>query len=326
MQPNLSSVEITFVTYGQSDESQLKLCESDFGGTLTKKGKEQASKLASILKYSDYRVVICSTNPKAIETAQIVFPGKKIPTLSLANGISHGCLTLKPRTLFYESLLASTAPVREFKVKGADSLEMLRRRIMDLFTRLASYLLWHKEDGVLATQKSGNKALVFTSEDFVCEMIEYIKERNQVIQELTQSRMRQTQESELTEEDKLEKSKFVMELSPEELKEYNSNGRLPREKGQKTQKTKVLSVAQDKSSSPMKISQGSFFNDERILKVKAEKRAVPRQFLNQNACSLTKIFVYCPKLDECRAMARKDLNDDYLSYTIKEERSTDHLK
>lgn len=325
MQRKLSSLDLVFVTCGQSSEDAQKVLDNHFGGTLSKLGKHQAAQLAGVLKYADFGTVICSPCTKALETGSILFPQKKLMSLSLVGPFKFGCLATKPRSAMFESLLASDVPEREFKVKGADNLEILRSRVKEFFKRLACALLWGKEDNLLNSSRKGNKILVITHEIFVLEMLEYIKDREEKIRQIKEGRQTHPTETDENSNDNIEEKNSVMiDVSPRDLQQYTQLGRLPFEPASMIKKTKVLSVEGD--FSPKRAAQkDSLFNDQ-SFRAKVIQRSVPAQYLSKNACTVTKIRVTCPRQDFCCQMARDDLSDDYLDYVIDLERDTSHLR
>ena len=328
MQQLLETLEVTFVTCGQTQAESSGLCEDEFSGCLTKTGRQQAQRLAAALNFKDYRVVICSPSSKAVETCGIIFPDKKPVSLSLAGPFKYGCLAHHPIDSFYSSLLNSSAPEREFKVKGSENLELLRRRIKEFFTRLACAMLWDKQDGLLGSQKSGNKVLVITHEIWIAELVHYIRERNERLAEIIAGKPTDnTDKSEPTEDEFGHKKVKQVDASPEVLETYNKYGVLPYEDPSPLKKIKVLEakrIEEKQRSKELSLSRSR--SPGRRLRLTIAEREVPPQYQHQGHCSMTVIAVTCGKLADCRSKPRSELSDDFLQYALVMEQTTDYSR
>lgn len=326
MQAQTDRLEVTFITCGQTQHEATRLCEDDFSGGLSKLGKEQVSQLAPFVNFKDYKLVICSPSTKAVESCSILFPGKKPMTVALVGPFKFGCLGHHPKEDFYNSLLNSTAPEREFKVKGSENLELVRKRVKEFFTRLACALMWEKQDALLTTSKPGGKILVITHEIFVAELVTYIKERNAKISEIAEGRQTEfTEKSENSDEYILHKKVQQLEATPDVLESYTRYGSLPFEESSPFKKIKVLEAKRvDSNDKQGDRTIGRSKSQDKLLKLTLAEREVPKEYLVNGKCTMTIIAVTCKQLHICKNKPRNELNDDFLQYEILKERSTDY--
>lgn len=324
MHRDKSTLEVVFVTCGQSVEDQQKVLDSHYSGSLSKTGKQQAAKLSKHLDYASFSAVICSPSAQAIETGSILFPNKKLASLSSVGPFKYGCLATKSRSQMFVSLLASDVPEREFKVKGADNLEILRSRVKEFFKRLACGMLWGKNDSLLINKKNESRILVITHEIFVLEMLEYIKDREERINIIKEGKLNYTTETdEASNEYGTENAPIYIEVSQRDLQEYNQHGRLPSDPASNIRKTKILTLNGDNSPKTFKTRSSTF--ESHAFQALVINRTVPSQYLAVNSCSVTKVIVSCSSMDVCHQLARTELTDDYLEYVIQSERDVSHL-
>lgn len=326
MQASLDWLEITFITCGQTQSEARKLCDDEFSGGLSTEGKKQAQTAATFINSKDYKLVICSPCPKATETCSIVLPGRKPITLSSVGPYKFGCLAHHPLDDFYRSLLHSTAPEREFKVKGSENLEQVRKRVKEFFTRVACALMWEKPDAVLNGTNYGYKFIVVSHEIWIAEMVEYIQERNRKISEIIEGRFSQQMRMVDHSDDLHRDPKIkVVEASPDVLETYNKSGVLPFTESSPYKKTKVLEAKRIEIQKKTKEDYADKSKaQEKKLKLKVAEREVPWQYLSTGKCSVTVVRVSCKNLHECRSKPRYELSDDFLQYEIFKELSTEY--
>lgn len=315
-------LEVTFLTCGQTKAEASGLCEDDFTASLSKLGKQQAAQLAPFVKLNDYRLVLSSPSALALETFSVLCPGKKPLVLSLLGPLKWGCLGHHPKTDFYQSLLNSAAPEREYKAKGAENLEQLRRRIKDFFTRLACALMWNKQDAVLEGGRPGNKVLVITHEIWTAELVTYIRERAARIAQIVEVKHTElTEKSELSEDELAKKKLKQFETSSEMLQTYTRIGGFPFEKTSPLKKMKILEAVRLESDRSQALSISKSKSAEKRIKLTVTEREVPSEYLVTGKCSMTVVKITCKELHACRGKLRNELNDDFLLYEIIKERS-----
>lgn len=310
------SILIYVVTCGQSTEEADKLVESPFTGVLSKKGKNQAAAVKDVLSTQTFHMILSSNLPRAQETCKILFPKlQQIPALSSLCPPKAGVLSLKPFHILEQSILHSGCPPREYKAKGGESLEDLRRRIRETIVRLAGVTMWGREDPAIGTfgpnpvfkatlpkksnydyqpnparKRSKDKispsiplksVLLVTHEAWAVEFIEYVKDRMALQKELA-----------------------VMQEEMERKRQRDADRaarRLPRSRSREEEhKDEQYS---DEDSSKM----------EKKVEVPV---TVPEQYSKQNCCSVTVVEMKCRWTEYCRSLPRLELNDSYLEFTF----------
>lgn len=154
----LAGLDITFFRHTQSESNALHIAAGHKDYKLSDKGKEQAREIAKQVKGDDFDIIFCSDLTRAKQTAEILFPAKKLIKDKRLREIDFGDLTGK-----------ATKEVDKYRLKGFPNGEdyyQLKDRMRDFLEEVAQK---YKNKKIAIVGHSGTwKVLnsIFNNQDF----------------------------------------------------------------------------------------------------------------------------------------------------------------
>lgn len=124
------NIRITFFRHTQSEANALKIGAGQKDYKLTEKGIEQAHDIAKTIDKNDFDVIFCSDLSRARQTAEILFPDRKIIIDKRLREIDFGDLTSQPGSL-----------IDKHRVKGfpnGETYQEVRDRTMSLLEEVSA--------------------------------------------------------------------------------------------------------------------------------------------------------------------------------------------
>ena len=153
-------MRITFVRHGESKRNKKRIIQKQVAGGLTRKGRNQAKRLAERLSGEFFDIIYCSDAERAKETAREIIrfhrktPIKYTKKLREMNAGDYIGASWEEYGNAREESMDGFA---KFKPIGGESIEEMVKRIGSLFNRL--YKAHNEQHILLVTHGGANKAL-----------------------------------------------------------------------------------------------------------------------------------------------------------------------
>lgn len=289
-------VEFYFVSCGQTDTEVKGLFENPYVGKVTQKGKEQLDALGFLLKGIHFNGVFCSPAGVAVESLSILDSTllKRAQKFDALGPYRPGVLELHPVEEWVENCKsAEGCPVSEYKVRGAESLDNFRKRIREAIFRMSGVVIWGQPD-----------SKILPPEGKAATILKPLPSRD----------------------------------NGDSLRDYPW---LPRERPKMREKVKcpikrimvVTHEAWIKEAVQMIPGMHSRVKEvelspqeERQMMLHLGSKEITKQYFPTNQASLSIIEIWTDRLDLIRKVARTELTDFVLNYSISLVRNTDHYK
>jgi broad specificity phosphatase PhoE len=132
-------MHLTLVRHGETEENLKEVFQDPAGGTLSKKGHEQAKKVGERLKKEEFDIIYCSDAKRTRETVEKIHkhhPSIKVVFTKALREQNVGVFAGKPYAAMVEAKKAHKGSQEHFKVPGGESCVETQKRAIKFLHKI----------------------------------------------------------------------------------------------------------------------------------------------------------------------------------------------